>query len=115
MHKWCIVWVAAASLAGAAQPVLAQSTATPTATIYQTGRGGKAMVGAGNHSAMRTANGSTAHSGTHGSGYNGKNSAAYSGRHSSGTYNKNTGAYNVNGTNYQCSGTVDAQGNCVKK
>ncbi len=101
--------IAATTLPAAAQP-------SPVATVYQNARGGKAVVGRnGKRTAAQSANGSNAHSGPHGSGYNGKNSAAYSGRHSSGTYNKNTGTYNVNGANVQCSGTKDAQGNCVKK
>ena len=100
----------AVSIGSSALPAAAQS-----ATTYQNGRGGKAVVTENGRAAAQTANGSKAHTGPHGSGYNGKNSAAYSGKNSSGTYNKNSGAYNVNGKNYQCSGTKDAQGNCVKQ
>jgi hypothetical protein len=115
MNKNCLSAAVAAAIALAAVPAIAQTTA-PTATEYQNRHGGKAVVGGnGQRAGVQSANGSKAYAGPKGAGYNGKNSAAYNGSHSSGTYNKNSGQYNVNGTKVQCSGTKDAQGNCVKK
>jgi hypothetical protein len=115
MSKNLLSAAVAAALALAALPAIAQ-TAAPAATEYQNRHGGKAVVGGnGQRAGAQSANGSKAYTGPRGAGYNGKNSAAYNGKRSSGTYNKNTGQYTVNGSKVQCTGTKDAQGNCVKK
>jgi hypothetical protein len=109
-----------APIAGMLSVVFALSVlpavAEQTATEYQNGHGGKAVVGAnGNRAGVKTANGNKAYAGPHGAGYNGKNSAAYAGRNSSGSYNKTNGNYQVNTANKTCTGTKDAQGSCVTK